>query len=1083
MIGLAATMRSTLTSIETLHIEVSEKSGEALSEAAGRTSSEPAQPNPCDIAIIGMSALMPGANDPKAYWKNILSKTSSIREVPPHRWDCRIYYDADQATPDKSNSKWGGFLDEIAFDPLRYGIPPNSLRSIEPTQLLVLEATRRALEDAGYEEGGFDRERTAVFFGVGSGLGELGQKFVTRTEIPRTTGDVDPGAWDRLPEWSARSFPGFLSNIVSGRVANRFDFGGANYVVDAACASSLAALDQAIRQLESGDCEMALAGGADAMQCPFAYIAFSKTHTLSPHGTVRPFDEKADGIVLSEAVGVLVLKRLNDAERDGDRVYAIIKGIGSSSDGRSASMTAPAMNGQMHAMRRAYQKAGISPASITYYEAHGTGTPVGDRIELDSFTTLLKENSAHPKSCAIGSVKSLIGHTKGAAGSASLVKAALALHNKVLPPQAVENPLAALRRPEGPLFLAREPLPWLATAAAPRRAAVSAFGFGGTNFHVVLEEFRNEVKSRPQGGQEWPCELFTWKSKDRESLRAQLADFLMDLQKLDRYSLREMSFSLLGKAAQSGGAALALVASTKEELADTVRSALAQLENPTTPQPNSRFALRLDDAGIKPRGKVAFLFPGQGAQYPYAAREASLFVSEIADSVEAADRAFDGLFEKRLSDFIFPPSAFSEDEQKLAVKQLSQTNVAQPAIGALSCGYLDFLSRLALAPDLLAGHSYGEYTALHAAGVLSRAEFFRLSSIRGQTMESACRNASGGMAAVAAEREDVANRIAGTSLVVANHNGPRQTVISGPMEVLKKVLADLEKNGVSSTILPVTGAFHSPLLQEAQQPLAEAIAAAEFLPPRRTVFSNVTGRAYGSDPEAIRRQLAGHLLSPVEFVAAIETMYQTGARYFIELGPRNILSSLVRDCLRNRDDAIIVALDPERGSLRGLLHALGRLYVEGLEFNLRELFAGRMTEPVPTRDPSPCSCAGGHHWLLSGAGVRKPEEAPGVAGKIAPLTQTDILERANSTTASPSSTNQHAEIMTSPREPSPEAPKSEDRGRLLARPFETALHAYAEYQETMRHFLKVQEEVMKQFLSGGIGHGRMVPTEATARET
>ncbi len=1065
MVGLAATMRSTLTSIESLHAEVSQQGAEALSEAAGRTSPEPAQPNPCDIAIIGMSALMPGANDPEVYWRNILNKTNSIQEIPPHRWDWRIYYDPNRATPDKFNSRWGGFLDEIAFDPLRYGIPPNSLKATEPIQLLALETTRRALEDAGYENGGFDRERTAVFFGVGSGMGELAQKMVTRCEMPRTTVSVDPEVWDRLPEWSGRSMPGVLSNIVSGRVANRFDLGGTNYVVDAACASSLAALEQAVRQLEAGDCEMALAGGADAMQSPFAYMGFSKTHALSPKGTSRPFDEKADGIVLSEAVGVLVLKRLADAERDGDRVYAVIKGIGSSSDGRSVSMTAPATTGQMRAMRRAYQKAGISPSSIGYYEAHGTGTSVGDRIELDSYTALLKESSARPKSCAIGSVKSLIGHAKGAAGTASLVKTALALHNKVLPPHGgVENPLPALRQPDSPTFLAREPLPWLAGATIPRRAALSAFGFGGTNFHVVLEEYGNEVKTRPQGGQEWPCELFTWRSKDRESLRGQLADFLVDLQKADRSSLREISFSLLGEASQAGGAALALVASTKEELADIVRSALAQLENPTSLQPNSPFALRLDDAGIEPRGKVAFLFPGQGAQYPYAAREAALFVSEIAESVEAADRAFDGLFEKRLSDFIFPPSAFSEDEQKLAVKQLSQTNVAQPAIGALSCGYLDFLSRLGLAPDLLAGHSYGEYTALHAAGVLSRAEFLRLSSIRGQTMESACRNGSGGMAAVAAAREDVANRIAGTPLVVANHNGPRQTVISGPIEVLKRVLADLEKDGVSSTILPVTGAFHSPLLQEAQRPLAEAIAAAKFLPPRRTVFSNVTGQAYGSDPEAIRRQLTNHMLSPVEFVAVIEAMYRAGARFFIEVGPRGVLSSLVVDILRTRDDAVILALDSQRGGLRGLLHALGRLYVEGLEFDLRELFAGRVIEAAPTADAKPDSRREGRHWLLSGAGVRRPKEAPGLAGKIAPLNQAGILKAAHPATASPSSSNQQAELMISPKEPSPES-YNQRNGQSQNRSDATALEAYADYQKTMRQFLAMEEEVMKQFLA------------------
>ena len=489
MIGQAAVMHDRLVRLENLHADVSAAGTGLVSDAAGELPAPAsAAAKPSDIAIVGISVLLPGAQSPGDYWSNILRKTNSITEIPAHRWDWRLYYDVDKAAPDKIYSKWGGFIDELPFDPLAFGIPPNSLKSIEPLQLLALEATRRALIDAGYEHGGFNKERTSVIFGVGGGLADLGQQFAARSELPRILSRLDQKALDRLPEWTGETFPGLLFNIVTGRVANRFDFGGSNYIVDAACASSLSAVDQAVRELENGACDVAFAGGVDTMQSPYSYICFSKTQALSPRGMSSAFDESADGIVLSEGVGVLVLKRLADAERDGDRVYAVIRATATSSDGRGASMTAPTNEGQLRAMRRAYAKAGFSAATVGLYEAHGTGTVVGDRVELESFNALLAENAAEEKSCVVGSVKTLIGHTKSTAGVASLAKTALALHHKVLPPHAgVEKPLAPLGHAEAPVCLVEEATPWLAHPKHPRRAAVSAFGFGGTNAHAVLE--------------------------------------------------------------------------------------------------------------------------------------------------------------------------------------------------------------------------------------------------------------------------------------------------------------------------------------------------------------------------------------------------------------------------------------------------------------------------------------------------------------------------------------------------------------------------------------------------------------------
>ena len=1059
MIGQAATVRDSLVTLKELHRDVSEGSVRILAEASRTVAPEVTSASPSDIAIVGMSVLLPGASDLDRYWSNLLQKVNTLREIPAHRWDWRLYFDAEKTSADKIYSKWGGFLDELPFDPTEFGIPPSAAKFIEPMQLLALEAVRRALTDAGYEDGNFDRENTSVVFGASGGLGDLGQLYATRCELPRVVGHVEDHVRNRLPEWSGDSFPGLLLNVISGRIANRFDLGGASYVIDAACASSLASLESAVRELECGQCNVAIAGGIDCMQSPFGYFCFSKTQALSATGEVRSFDERANGIVISEGVGVVVMKRLADAERDGDRIYAVIKGFGSSSDGRGASMTVPTNSGQLRAMRRAYRKAGLSPATVSLYEAHGTGTTLGDRVELESLSLLLRENGASPKSCAVGSIKSLIGHTKGAAGVSGLIKAALALHYKVLAPHAgVENPLPLLREASSPVYMHKEPAPWIGHPSHPRRAAVSAFGFGGTNFHAVLEEYNGAVAPRAPGSKDWPCELFAWKSRDRETLLTAMSGFRRTVPSENK-TLRELAHSLAVAQPAEGTAALCLTASSLEELAEAIDSAICCLRDSQKPSSNIQFSIRLP-AG-NDRRKVAFLFPGQGSQYLAAASETARFFREIEEAIAHADLRLDGLLPKRITQYLYPPASFSHSEQRLALEELSQTQIAQPVIGALSCGFLDVLLRLGIEPDYLAGHSFGEYTALHAAGVLSREEFLRLAAVRGHAMQRACESATGGMAAVSAGREDLSKRIEGTSIVVANHNTPHQTVVSGPIEVLKKVLADLEQDGFPSKLLPVAGAFHSSMMQEAQRPLVGAISATTFCQPRRTVFSNSTARPYAPDPQVIRHQLEGHMLSPVEFVAEIEAMYEAGARIFIEVGPRNILSTLVTEILKDHHDAVIVALDVQGGGLRAFLNALGRLYVEGLHINLEELFAGCQASSLR----STRSQADNPSWLLSGGGIRRPQEAAAIAGKTALLTQSSLSQGTPSISARSAPKNQQAETMLSPKEPSSES-STRQGGPSMNQPHASALDAYAEYQETMRQFLRVQEEVMKQFLAG-----------------
>ncbi|MBL8151804.1 MAG: nitronate monooxygenase, partial [Blastocatellia bacterium] len=467
MIGEVASLRSSRLRCKNLHEDVSIGSTSLLNKLAKTLKTESqkdvsALDSP--IAVVGIGCLLPKAEDVETLWRNLIDKVDTITEIPKERWDWRLYYDPNQTSRDKIYSKWGSFIDPIPFDPLHFGIPPKSLPSISLPQLLVLEATRRALCDAGYGDYIEDkelREQTSVFFGAANS-GDLEQLYKTRSALPLCINSSDEEVWQRLPEWTEESYPGILVNIIAGRVSNRFDLGGSNFTVDAACGSSLAALEMAVRELQLGAADMVITGGVEFEQSPQAYMAFSKTRALSSQGKARVFDQNADGIVLSEGVVVLILKRLADAEMNGDRIYALIRSVAGSSDGKGMSLTAPKPEGQRRAFKRAYKIAGINPNTLGLYEAHATGTSVGDKAEIETITTVLQDSGSLPQSCAIGSAKSLLGHTRATAGMVGLVKAVMALYHRTLPPHAgVEKPVELLSSSISPVYLLSKAQPGL----------------------------------------------------------------------------------------------------------------------------------------------------------------------------------------------------------------------------------------------------------------------------------------------------------------------------------------------------------------------------------------------------------------------------------------------------------------------------------------------------------------------------------------------------------------------------------------------------------------------------------------------
>ncbi|WP_347807235.1 SDR family NAD(P)-dependent oxidoreductase [Pseudomonas sp. CAU 1711] len=1075
MIGQVATLRDAITDVASLHRSVTEDSLALLEQYQQEQLEVAVEPGaPADIAIIGMGAILPGANTTREYWQNILTKVDAITEIPSHRWDWRLYFDDNRHAPDKIYSRWGGFLDDLVFDPTRYGMPPKSIESVDPMQLMALDIARQTLADAGYERRDFNREKASVIIGASGGAGDVGMQYGLRSELPRFSGELPGEIAGRLPQWTEDTFAGILINVMAGRIANRLDFGGVNFATDAACASSLAAVYQGINELLSGRSDLVIAGGVDTVQGPFGYLCFSKTQALSPRGRCRTFDESADGIVISEGIAMLALKRLSDAERDGDRVYAVIKGMAGSSDGKAKGLTAPLPAGQLRAMRRAYQQAGFGPDSVGLFEAHGTGTVAGDTAELDSTTALLREAGSRPAQAVVGSVKTMIGHTKATAGVAGMIKAALALHHRVLPPHlGVQSPNPVLKQDDSPLCLLDEAQPWLARAGLPRRAAVSAFGFGGTNFHAVLEEYAGEYRPwLAQGTRDaWSAELLLWRAPSREQLRSQVAQLQAQLGAPGRVALRDIACYLTDNLGQ-GEHSLALVVGSLDDLADKLAKALQCLAGEASLDP----AIVLGDSRVEP-GQVALLFPGQGSQHINMLRELAVLFPVVADTLAEADALLaagtERFAQKPLSQFIHPRACYDEAARQIASAALTSTDVAQPALGAVEAGLLRLLGELGIAGDMLAGHSYGEFVALFAAGQIDFAGLMSLSEARGRFIVEAAASAGselGGMAMVQAPREQVEQAIAAIpQLLVANHNAPQQSIISGSSAGIAQALEALQRAGVNASSIPVAAAFHSPFVAPAQGQLAAAIAATPWRAGRLPVYSNASAALHAAEPAEVQRAMAEHLVRPVEFVKQIEAMHAAGARVFIEVGPKAVLSRLVARILEGRPHQA-VALDERAGGLASLLLALARLHGIGVAFQPRRLFAGRACQASANgrldglwRDASLPRQA----WLLNGSGARRASEAPRQIGVL----QGDVLSPA---AARP---DVHPVVVplkrnpaTPPHSAAPAAPRHKER-LVMSDP--TAIQGdemssvMAEYFATMRQFLETQERVINSFMAGG----------------
>lgn len=903
-----------------------------------------------DIAIVGMASHFPDSEDLHDFWTNICSKKDSIRENADSEgyWEKDDFYDPDRTATDKTYASKAGWVPPIHFDPVEFKLPPNILDSIAAVQLFSLYVSKLALEDAGLfrkDKKNVDRDKIGVILG-GAGSGNTffplasRQQVVNLRKILVNSGlpdvvveDICARYLDNFPEWNEDSFPGFLGNVACGRICSQFDLGGTSCMIDAACASSLSAIKMAISELKEGSCDAVLTGGVNVENSLVSFMSFSKTPALSPNNVSRPFDAESDGMMLGDGVGMLVLKRLEDAERDGDRVYAVIKALASASDGRAKSVFAPRLEGQVKCLNRTYADANISPANISLIEAHGTGTIAGDLTEVESLRHVFGQYGINQNSIALGSIKSQIGHTRCAAGAASMIKVALSLYHKVLPATInVQSPNKKLDLENSPFYINTETRPWLNDGDQPRRAALSSFGFGGTNYHAILEEHHADYQRLNDIDQ-----VIFFFEKDKSLLMARCEECLALFSSEngdERFAvyLNEMA----GASIPDKYARVAFVAKTVDEVKESLRSTIKLLKANDEKKWKHPAGIFYRESVRSTKGRVVALFSGQGSQHVNMGRDLLTNYPEFREAFELMDKYRVGAGELPVSSHVYPVPVFSKEKEDSNTEMLTDTKNAQPAIGAVSLGYYKVLKDLGLDADFFAGHSYGELSALMAAGVMDENQFCQLSVARGNAVSEASKKGEAGkMLAINADMGVLSPLLEKHGdIEVSNYNSNSQLVVGGREEVIDLLHADLIAKNIRSKILPVSAAFHTRHVASAEKSFFKAVKDIKFKAGNNKVYSNYTGEKYKKTSADIKRNISAQISNPVLFKQMIEKINQDGGDIFIEIGPRAILSSLVEDVLGQSNCTVINVNPDNKGDYtKQFKSSVAQLLVEGLVLN------------------------------------------------------------------------------------------------------------------------------------------------------
>ncbi|MBI4347542.1 MAG: acyltransferase domain-containing protein, partial [Elusimicrobia bacterium] len=970
------------------------------------------------IAIVGLGGIYPKALDIPAFWENVTSRRDCIVEVPKSRWDWRLYYDPNPAAPDKTYSKIGGFVEGFKFDPLKLRIPPPVASQMDTVQQMAVTATAEALRHSGYDKRPFDPERTAVILGNSMGgtkkemtdlrvyaahyVDQL-QKSPSFAKLPAAAktaiaAEMEKGAKASLSTINEDTMPGELSNVIAGRVANAFNFNGANITVDAACASSLAALSQAVHGLRFHEYDMAISGGVDQMMSAPAYVKFCKIGALSPDGS-RPFDAGANGFVMGEGAGVFVLKRLSDALKDGDRIIALLRAFGSSSDGRGKGITAPNPKGQRLAVERCFALLNYGPEGVGLLEAHGTSTKVGDVVEVNAAVEIFGK-AAKKGSIGLGSVKSQIGHLKAAAGAAAVAKAALALHHKILPPTInFKTPNPGIDWANAPFRVITQAEEWK-RAGHPRRAHISSFGFGGTNFHLALEEAETDTINRvpdfslmeprrTEGGVHEGAGAVSLPPREAQLPLVELGPSIQNANAGEAFfvhggttdAIWDKLKALSAKASDAPLTPLAYEWNKGQKRQEYVLGLAA--ETPAKLREKIDFVLRSRDPKIfekapplfktkslyprkraKP-GKIGFMFPGQGSQYVDMLKDLRDKYQVVADTFDEADRIMVGITGKKLSDALFTKGGETPEQLAAMEERIKQTEITQPAVLTGDVAILRLLRSYGVEPDVVCGHSLGEYGALVASGIFTFEDALLAVSSRAKEMAGVKVQDPGKMASIAAplsKVEPVLKTIGGY-VAPANKNCPIQTVIAGETKAVEAAVKKFSAMGIQAVEIRVSHAFHSKIVQPAQVPYGRFLERMPLQKPRVPTLSNVTAAYYPDDLKEIRKLLVAQIAEPVEFIRQIERMYKDGVRLFVEVGPKRVLSAFSTSILEDKPGALALSSNhPKRGGVLEFNDLLARLASEGVELSLDGkdpakpgFYTAKHQESLKPRRPSPAA--------------------------------------------------------------------------------------------------------------------------------
>lgn len=905
------------------------------------------------IALVGMACRYPDARAPVELWDNVLAGRRAFRRIPDERLRLEDYLSTDRHAPDQIYTTQAALIEGYEFDRVRFRIAGSTFRSADLAHWLALDVAAQSLDDAGFPEGeGLPKETTGVFLG-NTLTGEFSRANTLRLRWPYVRRVLQGALSERgftpeqireavekseelyktpFPEVGEETLAGNLSNTIAGRICNHFDLKGAGYTVDGACASSLLAVVTACSALIVGDLDVALAGGVDLSIDPFELVGFAKAGALSPDG-MRVYDSRPSGFLPGEGCGFVVLMRYREALQKGCKVYSVIRGWGVSSDGRG-SITRPELEGQRLALQRAYKRAGFGIETVSYFEGHGTGTSVGDETELKTLSQARRHAKAATQA-VIGSIKANIGHTKAAAGIAGLIKATLALEKQILPPTTgCERPHAELTSENAALRTLKQGESW--PADRPLRAGVSAMGFGGINTHIVLEgvapQRRNRLADRELAllASAQDAELFLLAAHNRGGLLEQVQRLARFAWRISLAEMSDLAATLQGSLAESDGAPPAIrgavVASTPEELASRLKLLSTWLVNDVNSKVDTQAGVFL---GSGHQARVGFLFPGQ------------------ASPVYLDGGAFSRRFAVVRS--LYSGSLLSSPDTGVV------TEVAQPAIITAAIAGLRLMEKLGIRAEVAVGHSLGEVAALHWAGAFDEAAALRIARARANAMNRSG-STPGRMASIKGNRQQVEALLNGDPLVIACLNAPDQTVVSGAAAALATFVARAQAQGHSAIVLPVSHAFHSPLLASAVPLLADDLSGEVFCAIRHKVISTVTALPIASNDD-LRELLYRQLTAPVRFIEAANTA-AAAVDLLIEVGPGQVLTGLASEFLNKP----VVAIDAGGDSLQGLLNAVGAAYVLGAPINHNALFADRVTRPFnldwqPRFFANPCESA------------------------------------------------------------------------------------------------------------------------------